>query len=200
MPAGRKPLPTTIAELHGSPNHRNRANKREPVPPPLVDPVTASDAAPAGFTDGQRAEWEWTLANAPREMLRKIDRNLMASWCIAADIANQAGVELGAKGALVDHPTRGRIIASAWRVHKEATLTMIRLAEQMGFSPTARARIFRDGWEDRPVGATLVPPPADPKPGEAGPLSRFIAGSPARREALDGGRPAIKLVAPMRRF
>jgi phage terminase small subunit len=172
--AGRpEPLPTTSAELHGSPNHRNRANKREPVPPPLIDPVTSEEVAPPEFTPGQRAEWEWTLANAPREMLRKIDRNLLASWCIAADIANQAGIELGTKGAFVDHPTRGRIIASAWRVHKEATLTMIRLAEQMGFSPTARARIFRDGWEALPQGE-----PLKQQSGDTLSLADFIARRP----------------------
>ena len=99
--AGRGPVPqpTILRKLHGAPGHV-KPNKREPIPPPLIDPVTASDSAPPEFTPSQRREWEWTLANAPREMLRKIDRSLLASWCIAADIANQAGIELGALGPL----------------------------------------------------------------------------------------------------
>jgi len=68
-------------------------------------------------------------------------------------------------------------------VHKEATLTLIRLAEQMGFSPTARARIFRDGWEHRPAGSTLVAAPTAPAPGNAPSLVEFIASAPGRKTA-----------------
>ena len=178
-----KPTPTALVKLHGSPGHASRANKREPDLPPLIDPVTPGEAVPAEFTPSQRAEWEWTLANAPREMLRRIDRTLLASWCVAADVARTAAMELGNSGPFYKHKTRGVIIASAFRVHQMATLELIRLAEHMGFSPTARARIFRDGWEDRPAGSTLVAAPAAPAPGNAPSLARFIASAPGRKTA-----------------
>jgi phage terminase small subunit len=183
MPAGRKPTPTELVRLHGSPNKGHGANKREPIPPPLIDPVRPDEAVPASLTEGQVAEWAWVMRNAPPQMLRALDRTLLMQWCVAADTARIAGVELGATGPFVNHPTRGRIIASAFRVHQMATLQLVRLSEQLGFSPTARARIFREGWEDRPAGSALVPPAADLKPGGVLTLAQYIANAPGRKTA-----------------
>ena len=171
------PKPTALVKLHGSPSHAHKANRRAPEPPGPINPVTSNETAPPELTPSQRAEWEFTLTHAPREMLRKIDRTLLASWCIAADTARIAGIELGKHGPFHKHKTRGVIIASAFRVHQMATLQLIRLAEQMGFSPTARARIFKDGWEALPQGK-----PLKQLSGDTLSLAEFIARRPVTRK------------------
>ena len=177
---GRAPTPTSIAKLHGSPGHARPANRHEPLPP---DPVVASELPPADFTPGQRDEWVEALAAAPPELLRRLDRQLLRAWCILADAARIAGNELGAKGPFYDHPVRGRVSNGAFKVHIEATAALIRLSDALGFSPSARARVYRDGFENRPAGPTLVPQSANPKPGEAVSLATFIANSPSRPPA-----------------
>ena len=126
------------------------------VPPPLIDPVThrtrrrrrASQTARGrmGMDDGECAAGNAAedRSHAAGLMVHRGGHRAIRRASSSAPRALSLTIRRGGGSS----PRHGGCI-------RMATLTMIRLAEQMGLSPTARARIFRDGWEDRPAGSTL---------------------------------------------
>jgi phage terminase small subunit len=76
MPRGRKPRPTTLHRLHGScdaTRHRDR----------LAEPVTPGELGlepPADLSDVEKEGWRHCVDNAPRGVLRAIDRSVLRIW------------------------------------------------------------------------------------------------------------------------
>jgi P27 family predicted phage terminase small subunit len=134
MTRGRKPKPVIVHIANGNPGKRP-LNVNEPVADgQLGEP-------PHELTADQIRLWQYAIENAPRDVLRKIDRDVLRAWVIAADLHRIAAkrvhddgiITTGAEGQPMRHP--------AVTVLRDATSMMMRAAEQMGFSPTARARI-----------------------------------------------------------
>lgn len=131
---GRKPKPTILKIVGGNAGKRPLNLEEPQADGDLLDP-------PADLTEEQAELWQYAIANAPKGVLRKIDRDVLRAWVVAAWLHRKATLAIindditttGAEGQPIKHP--------AVMVLRDATSMMMRAAEQMGFSPTARTRI-----------------------------------------------------------
>jgi P27 family predicted phage terminase small subunit len=131
---GRKPVPTHLKVLRGNPGKR-RLNNGEPLPiGDLVDP-------PEWMTDSQKTGWNYAVENAPRGLLKKLDRSVLVAWVIAEDLHRQAATLVEKYGMLTKAPITGQPMQSPYLpvVNKQAQI-MLKAAEQLGFSPVSRPR------------------------------------------------------------
>ena len=59
--------------------------KIAPTPWPLIDP-------PDWLTPEQKEEWRYAIENAPRNVLKKIDKAVLAGFIVAQDTHHKASV------------------------------------------------------------------------------------------------------------
>jgi P27 family predicted phage terminase small subunit len=103
------------------------------------------------------------LRHAPKGLLKKLDRGLLVVWCEAEARHRTAAKALADEG-LVVIGSMGQPIASPYvRIVDAAARTMLRAAEQMGFSPASRPRLS-------------VPAPDKPDPESPWAMLRLIPG------------------------
>jgi P27 family predicted phage terminase small subunit len=90
-------------------------------------------------------------------VLKRIDRAVVVAFCVAADIFRQAAIMQSKTGLLVKGRRDGDVIPSPLlRIMRGQAIVMFKAAEQLGFSPVARARIRSDappvvddgGWSE----------------------------------------------------
>jgi P27 family predicted phage terminase small subunit len=132
---GRKPVPTHLKIVRGNPGKR-KLNKNEPLPiGDLVD-------APAWMTEMQKQGWNYAIENAPKGLLKKLDRSVLVSWAIAEDLHRRASEMVEKFGILTKAPNSGAPIQSPYLpvVNKQAMI-MLKAAELLGFSPASRSRV-----------------------------------------------------------
>jgi P27 family predicted phage terminase small subunit len=151
---GRKPVPSHLKVVRGNPGKR-ALNKQEPKPTgDLVD-------APEFMTTSQKQGWDYAVENAPRGLLKKLDRSVLVTWVIAEDLHRRASEMVEKFGILTKAPNTGLPIQSPYLpvVNKQA-LIMLRAAEQLGFSPASRSRLQIDQEripdEDNPWAALRI--------------------------------------------
>ena len=172
---GRKPKPTKLKELAGFPGHGARP-KAEPKPAgDLGDP-------PAWLTEGQREGWVYALANAPRGMLKRIDRGALVVWVVAEDLHRQASTQQAATGNLLVKPPKSDFpVQSPYLpiINKQAQI-MLKAAEHLGFTPAARPRIGAPLNPLPPINDSAVQQTAGEMPAEDDDLDGYLAGNPAR--------------------
>lgn len=70
-----------------------------------------------------------------------IDAPLLTELCSALGVARQARETVEAEGVFVTGAKGGLVTHPAWRVQRDATVLALRIAEQYGLSPSARARL-----------------------------------------------------------
>jgi phage terminase small subunit len=147
---GRKPKPTAIKELEGTINvTRDRHRVNEPKAPGELKHLEP----PAFMTPAQKASWRSAIANAPVGVLKSIDTSLLFVWVElevrhrtaarelarydrAAKKKNDGGLPLLMKGK------DGQFVPSAYiRIMNQAAALMIKAAQELGFTPTARPRL-----------------------------------------------------------
>lgn len=132
---GRKPVPSYLKLLRGNPGKRP-LNENEPVP--------AGDLsdAPDWMTESQKTGWNYAIDNAPRGLLKKLDRSVLAAWVVAEDLHRRASEQIEKFGILTKAPNTGLPIQSPYLpvVNKQAQI-MLKAAEQLGFTPASRTRI-----------------------------------------------------------
>lgn len=153
---GRKPTPIELKLLRGNPGKR-----------PLKANVQANQQAEAVLTDEPpsmlleeaRSYWDYAILHAPRNLLRKLDVYLLAAWCNAA-ARYEHNMRLAAKSDVIpvrgaklagldskDRPIMHNPFSAAARAYlKDMTL----LASELGFTPTARARLGALETESEP--------------------------------------------------
>lgn len=159
MPAGRKPKPTQLRELHGNPSHTAKRSEAEPIP------AGALDDAPSWFDDDQRASWRYALDNSPPGLLRRLDRAMLTVWVVAECAHAKAAQELREGGLVVRYQGVATPINNPFLgVMNRQALILIKVASEMGFSPASRARVYANatlggmpamatmGGGDRPKG------------------------------------------------
>jgi phage terminase small subunit len=104
------------------------------------------DEPPADLTDAERACWRNAIENAPAGLLGNIDTSLLRQWAVAEArflAAREAQEKLDASD-LAPFPmlvrTRdGALAPSPYvAIMTKTTLLLLRMIEQLGFSPTAR--------------------------------------------------------------
>jgi P27 family predicted phage terminase small subunit len=145
---GRKAKPTPIKILHATAKKAERLVKRQiETPGALIDP-------PEWLTVNQKADWSFAIENAPRNVLKRIDKAVLAGWVVAQDIHRRACIALQQTQLLINPalPKPNPYLSIANR----QMVLMLRAASELGFTPCARARIemqiepaapFGD-WED----------------------------------------------------
>ncbi|MBK5292167.1 MAG: phage terminase small subunit P27 family [Acidobacteriia bacterium] len=128
-------MATHLRKIRGNPGKRGY-NKLEPMPfGDLVDP-------PDWMTEKQRIGWNYAIENAPRGLLKKLDRSVLAAWVVAEDLHCQASQMVGKFGILTKTPNSGQPMQSPYLpvVNKQAQI-LLKAAEQLGFSPASRPRV-----------------------------------------------------------
>jgi P27 family predicted phage terminase small subunit len=159
---GRKPKPSVLAALHGRTSHGRMKNLAEPKPLGSLADVEP----PAFLTDRQRTIWGSLLADAPPGLLTPSDGPLLAALVMAIDVHQRAAKELATMGTLTQHTPNGMAVPvpQIGIVHRQGA-AICRLSAELGFSPTARARV--------------AAAPADAETDADIPLEEYIAARPA---------------------
>lgn len=136
---GRKPTPTALHALHGSPG------KRKP-PPGEPKPATATGllAPPAHL--GKDAAGEWRRITGELKavgLVSRLDLGLLAAWCAAYGDFVQAERALK-RGGLVKKGDDGVMRRNPWlMVKSKAVEQMVRIGSEFGLSPASRPRLGR---------------------------------------------------------
>ncbi len=134
MQRGRKPKPTHLKILAGNPGKR-------PLPQHEPKPVGDLSEAPDWFSESQRTGWEYVMKHAPRGLLKRLDRSVLAIWVVAEDLHRQAAIEV-AKGNLTSFTEKGGEVQSPYvAILNNQARIMLKAAADLGFSPAARPRI-----------------------------------------------------------
>jgi P27 family predicted phage terminase small subunit len=94
------------------------------------------------LTGEQKAEWRYAIENAPRDVLKRIDKTVLAGFIVAADTHRRSSVAMAQTELLVKSPTQGLPLQNPYLpiVNRQMVL-MTRAASELGFTPCWRARI-----------------------------------------------------------
>lgn len=136
--SGNRPKPTVLKKLHRS---QEPFNENEPMPEGDLAEV---DNVPPYFDSDMRDTWNYALEHAPPGMLKRIDRSVLEVWVVACCLHRKAVTSQFQQGAtlLVRTPNTRQLVQSPYLpiINRQA-LIMLKAAEVLGFSPTARPRI-----------------------------------------------------------
>lgn len=136
MSGGRPRTPTRVLLMRGGRGALRRLAQNEPVPTALLA------EAPSTMTPEEKAVWDETLPLIPAGMLRKLDAKLLYQWCVACALFERAANEVRKPDGLVIRTTNGNIVQSPYvGMMNKASMACLRLGEQLGFTPAARARL-----------------------------------------------------------
>ena len=146
----KRPLPDQIKSLKGT-LRKVRVNTQQPRPTgDLID-------APDYMSPGARAAWQYAIAAAPPELLKRLDMSVLEVWACAADIYRQAQTKIQAEGLLTLAPKTGVPMVNPYlSIANKQALIMTKAAVEMGFTPASRSRITQptdtqidlDPWAD----------------------------------------------------
>ena len=98
-------------------------------------------AAPSWFTEGQVAIWDYASKHAPAGLLKQCDRSVLAVWCVAVDLHQQASQRVAQTGLLVKTAEGAPIPSPYLQIAAKQSLILLRAAALLGFSPCSRASI-----------------------------------------------------------
>jgi phage terminase small subunit len=139
MRRGPKNKPTTLLQLHGTWNptrHGGRAADAA-APDKLGEP-------PGDLSPAEADRWQAALAAAPRGLLGKSDESLLRLWCYHEATFLQAremqrALDAGNKLPLLIKGRAGDMVMSPYvKIMQRSSMVMLRMIEQLGFSPVAR--------------------------------------------------------------
>lgn len=172
---GPRPKPTALKDLAGNPGKRATPKAEPKAVGNLADP-------PAHFTDEQRDAWAYALSHAPRGVLKRIDRGVLAAWVVAEDLHRQATEGQKTAGGVVVTTKNGNSVQSPYlAIINRQALIMAKLADHLGFSPAARPRLVAAGHPENSANGD----DADDGDTEApiDDLDSFLASNPSRQRA-----------------
>jgi phage terminase small subunit len=139
--------PTALLKLRGSynPTLHGRDRKLEPIPAGEL----ADAEPPPDLTDTQEDIWRYAIANMPRGVMKLIDRDLLRVWVEASDRHNtarlmQAMLDRDSKLKLLIKTPEGFAPSPYNDILDKTAKTMIRVAQDLGFSPASRPRLRAD--------------------------------------------------------
>jgi len=133
---GRKAKPTALRILQTTGKKAEKLVKRmSPTPGDLSD-------APDWLTADQKEAWAYVIANAPRHVLRRIDKSVVAGFIIAEDTHRRASIAMQQTQLLVKSPKQELPLQNPYLpIINRQMLLMLRAASELGFTPCSRARI-----------------------------------------------------------
>lgn len=130
---GRKPKPRTLHIVEGT--------ARSHVTNPVAHGDLDDDEPPEQLNPAQREIWMYHVAHAPRKVLTPIDREALLTLVIAVELRNRALEELRDMPLCVENASGNLHENPLLRIVDRNTSTILRACAELGFSPTARARI-----------------------------------------------------------
>ena len=133
---GRQKTPTALRVLRVTSKQAEKLAKRQiPTPGTLDEP-------PEWMTKDQKLDWAYALENAPRGVLRRIDKAVLAGFIVAADTHRKASIAMQQVQLLVKSPKQEVPMQNPYLpiVNRQYQL-MLRGASELGFTPCSRARI-----------------------------------------------------------
>lgn len=128
---------TTTRKLRGNPGGKKVL--------PEISGVGDVWSPPSWFRKAHREQWDYAIANAPRNLLTGTDKIALEMWCVHSVAYAEATrklfkedmvVEL-ANGVITTHPLVG-----VQRKHGEM---LLKLSDKLGFNPSARASLSQRG-------------------------------------------------------
>jgi len=132
MPTPRKPIEMKVLRMTGK-KAAKLLKSKTPTPGSFEGP-------PEWFSPEQKAEWEYTIANAPRNVLRRIDKVVLAGWIVAADTYRLAAIAI--REGLLTKTLQGADMQNPYlAIMNRQMALMIKGASELGFTPTSRTRI-----------------------------------------------------------
>jgi P27 family predicted phage terminase small subunit len=175
---GRRPKPRAVHELEGTGNStRLRQRGEETEAPGLL-----SELDPPNWLDeAQRRVWNAVLIDAPLNLLRRIDAQVLAVYCERVvthyrAVLAQRTLDQGQQLPFLTKTPNGPVLSPYLKLIKDCGLDMLRAQREMGFTPSARVGLA--------VGAD---PPKDPTEGDSEWAKvarlRVIAGGRSQRSA-----------------
>ena len=137
---GRKPTPTHLKVVRGNPGHR---------PLPANEPLPARElsAAPDWLDPDELAEWNHAIEQAPRGMLRSLERDVLAVYVSALVMLRRATLAQRKLGEGKDLPflaktPNGMAVQSPYLgIINKQRLIVLKAAAELGFTPSARTRV-----------------------------------------------------------
>jgi P27 family predicted phage terminase small subunit len=138
MAMGPRPKPTQLVELHGNPADR-------PIKKGIPEPTGLLSEPPDWMTADQRLSWRYVIENSPATLLKRIDRGVLATWCVAECLHREAAIAQAQTGQLLVRsadPGSMPFQSPYIPIINRQALIMMRAADHLGFSPASRPRIF----------------------------------------------------------
>lgn len=134
---GRKAKPTQLKILDGNPGN-HKLNKNEPKPKiKLTDP-------PPWFNARQVKMWEEVIHDAPKGLLKKVDRAVVEAYICAYLEWSDLVIELRSEDAVIETRLGGIKPNPKIAIKNAASKEMLRAAAEMGFTPSSRSKVTVD--------------------------------------------------------
>jgi P27 family predicted phage terminase small subunit len=145
MRRGPKAKPTVLHRLHGTLNAtRHRDRYAEPTAPGALEDVEPPD----DLSEEEIASWRYAIEHAPRGVLKSIDKAILTLWVKTEARyrrAEAAQAKINAKSPLPDvvRSPGGMLVQSPYvGMMNRTALIIVRLAEQLGFTPASRPHLI----------------------------------------------------------
>ena len=147
MTAGRPRKPTALKQLQGT-ARPDRTNKLEPKIKKEIG------AAPSFLSPEQVDTWNYYIENVPKGMLKILDQATLANYVVAEDMWRQSVLAVRESGLVITTPNGVMMPSPHSTELKKYSLIMLRLATELGFTPSSRSKIVMeeeqksdDPWE-----------------------------------------------------
>ena len=132
---GRRPKPTRLKRLTGSPGKR-ALNPAEPRPEVII-PDCPAELAPLA-----QQEWHRLIGDlAALRLVTQLDRAALAAYCAAYGFWVEAVEAIQKYGTMVKSPTGFPIQSPYISIANRQAEIMIKITSKFGFTPASRSRI-----------------------------------------------------------
>lgn len=94
------------------------------------------------MTAPQKEDWAFCIENAPKDVLKRIDKALLTAYIVTADQYRRAVRRVEAEGMVKESPRAQMKVPNPYlTIANRQMVLMLRAAGEMGFTPVSRARI-----------------------------------------------------------
>ena len=130
---GRKPKPNELKRLEGNPGRR-------PLPPDAAQ--AAGRPSKPDYVQGYAAEvWHRLVGSMPEKVYTAADQELLAAYCVAADLHRQASENIAAMGAVISDELGAMKTNPHLRVLNGQATKMASIGSRLGIDPAARSSL-----------------------------------------------------------
>jgi P27 family predicted phage terminase small subunit len=137
---GPRPLPTAMKELRGTIKGSDRRRGPDALAPGNLS------RPPAGFTPAQKRRWRQILADAPRNVLHRIDAAALVDFIVNETIAAETIALVNGEYTILTE--RGRVRNPALLVYFKAIEAKRAIMRELGFTPSSRVGLPIDDSTD----------------------------------------------------